>query len=187
LNIFEGARRTVKLLAGLWVVGWCLFGAVQHQPFISVDFEVVYPNGPVIARERTCQNADLQRWHNFTTETGTRISGFFCFVAIPFGERLLVPYARKGDAVYGQESFRPEVQDYAALQLRGFKPDADMQRALDALYWPAMWGAFWPGAVIVACGLALLFAATWAIGWIVRGFLGIPRGQDHKPPGGRAS
>jgi len=29
-------------------------------------------------------------------------------------------------------------------------------------------------------GLLFLWAFTWAIGWIVRGFMGIPRGQDKK-------
>lgn len=29
--------------------------------------------------------------------------------------------------------------------------------------------------------LAFLLALTWAVGWIVRGFLGIPHGQDRRP------
>jgi len=29
-------------------------------------------------------------------------------------------------------------------------------------------------------GVLLILAFTWAIGWIVRGFMGIPRGQDKK-------
>ena len=30
-------------------------------------------------------------------------------------------------------------------------------------------------------GLAFLFIFSWSIGWIVRGFAGIPSGQDKKP------
>ncbi len=30
-------------------------------------------------------------------------------------------------------------------------------------------------------GVAFIWALTWAIGWIVRGFLGIPSSQDFKP------
>lgn len=33
------------------------------------------------------------------------------------------------------------------------------------------------GIVAVPAGLFILF---WAVGWIVRGFLGIPRGHDHQ-------
>jgi len=29
-------------------------------------------------------------------------------------------------------------------------------------------------------GVLFILAFTWAIGWIVRGFMGIPRGQDKK-------
>lgn len=31
-------------------------------------------------------------------------------------------------------------------------------------------------------GLAFIWVFTWGVGWIVRGFMGIPRGQDKKPP-----
>lgn len=37
------------------------------------------------------------------------------------------------------------------------------------------------GLLVVGVGLAFLWALTWALGWIVRGFLGIPQGQDQKP------
>lgn len=35
-------------------------------------------------------------------------------------------------------------------------------------------------AVLLSC-LAVLWLFVWAIGWIVRGFMGIPTGSDHKP------
>ena len=33
-------------------------------------------------------------------------------------------------------------------------------------------------------GLLFLWAFTWVIGWVVRGFMGIPKGQDKKLTGG---
>jgi hypothetical protein len=30
-------------------------------------------------------------------------------------------------------------------------------------------------------GLVFIWAFTWIVGWITRGFMGIPRGQDSKP------
>ena len=35
--------------------------------------------------------------------------------------------------------------------------------------------------IFLFAGLASLWALTWATGWIVRGFMGIPRGKDHRP------
>jgi hypothetical protein len=34
--------------------------------------------------------------------------------------------------------------------------------------------------LVIAGGWVCLYGLTWSIGWIVRGFLGIPRGHDHK-------
>lgn len=36
-------------------------------------------------------------------------------------------------------------------------------------------------AMIGLGGLAFIWVFTWVVGWIVRGFRGIPRGQDSKP------
>ena len=39
----------------------------------------------------------------------------------------------------------------------------------------------WPDGVgIAVLGLVFIFGFSWATGWIVRGFLGVPSGQDHK-------
>jgi len=35
----------------------------------------------------------------------------------------------------------------------------------------------------LAGGLIFVWAFTWGVGWIVRGFMGIPRGSDQKPLG----
>ena len=35
-------------------------------------------------------------------------------------------------------------------------------------------------ASVVLGGLLFILVFTWVIGWIVRGFMGIPRGQDQK-------
>lgn len=37
------------------------------------------------------------------------------------------------------------------------------------------------GAAVGAVGWAVLvFAFSWAVGWVVRGLLGVERGADHK-------
>lgn len=37
------------------------------------------------------------------------------------------------------------------------------------------------GLKYLLVGLAVFAAWVWAIGWIARGFLGIPRGMDKRP------
>jgi len=51
---------------------------------------------------------------------------------------------------------------------------------IDGQWREQRWYAIWQGLVVLVTGMAFLWAFTWSIGWIVRGFLGIPRGQDHK-------
>ena len=36
------------------------------------------------------------------------------------------------------------------------------------------------GALIAVGGVVFIFGLSWAVGWIMRGFLGIPIGQDCK-------
>lgn len=36
------------------------------------------------------------------------------------------------------------------------------------------------GALIAIGGLVFLWGFSWAVGWIVRGFMGIPRGHDRR-------
>jgi hypothetical protein len=39
---------------------------------------------------------------------------------------------------------------------------------------------FTPFFKVLLGGLAFIWVFTWVVGWIVRGFRGIPRGQDSK-------
>ena len=51
----------------------------------------------------------------------------------------------------------------------------------DEQWWSGKWENIWEGALILITGLTVLWVLSWVIGWIVRGFLGIPMGQDRKP------
>ena len=54
------------------------------------------------------------------------------------------------------------------------------QEARDGQWWPQLLKDLGDKALWVISGLLFLWAFTWANGWIVRGFKGIPRGQDKK-------
>jgi len=51
----------------------------------------------------------------------------------------------------------------------------------DAKDWSARWEVIKFNSLWAFGGLAFLFIFSWSIGWIVRGFAGIPSGQDKKP------
>ena len=48
-------------------------------------------------------------------------------------------------------------------------------------WWTEKWENIWKEALGLIQGLTVLWVLSWFIGWIVRGFLGIPMGQDRKP------
>lgn len=51
---------------------------------------------------------------------------------------------------------------------------------IDDQWWAKRWGPVRQGLLVLGAGVVFLWGFTWAMGWIVRGFLGIPRGQDRK-------
>lgn len=58
-------------------------------------------------------------------------------------------------------------------------PKAD-EKWIDGQWWSLVMKEIGLGALGAVSGLLFLFAFTWTMGWIVRGFMGIPRGQDHR-------
>lgn len=51
---------------------------------------------------------------------------------------------------------------------------------IDEQWWVKLWEQIRQGLLVSSAGLVFLWGAIWSIGWIVRGFLGIPRGQDRR-------
>ena len=47
-------------------------------------------------------------------------------------------------------------------------------------WWPQLLKDLGQKVFGIISGLLFLWAFTWVVGWIVRGFMGIPKGQDKK-------
>ncbi|MCX7035811.1 MAG: hypothetical protein NT064_04400 [Proteobacteria bacterium] len=58
-------------------------------------------------------------------------------------------------------------------------PEGDYPQ-IDSQWLPALGVALLPGLAWMLAGLAALWTFSAGLGWIVRGFMGIPRGQDTK-------
>jgi hypothetical protein len=101
-----------------------------------------------------------------------------------FGEKgeQLIPFKvdDKG-LVWGAPSYSSEVSDYERRLEARFKlspsDDEEVTKQISRAYRESLIS----GLGYLAVGLALFAAFVWTTGWIVRGFLGIPRGQDHRP------
>lgn len=94
----------------------------------------------------------------------------------------LVPYHvdKVTGVVWGKTKSSPEVTKYMSNVLDTFQiPEAEEDR-INNLWWSnklELMGSYFLGML---ASLAGLWAFTWTVGWIVRGFMGIPRGADSR-------
>jgi hypothetical protein len=74
-----------------------------------------------------------------------------------------------------------QVSAYIAQTAANFRiPPAD-EKSITALWWSQKIRNAGVLCLVMFATLAGFWAFTWVIGWIVRGFLGIPRGSDSRP------
>lgn len=103
---------------------------------------------------------------------------------MPFGDKgeRLVPYKidEKG-MIWGAASYSSEVSEYERqLEKRFILAPRDEEFA-EKEFSRRYWREIKEGIGYLAIGLAIFGGFVWAVGWIVRGFVGIPRGMDKRP------
>jgi hypothetical protein len=184
INMFEGGRRIAKLLSVLWVAGFA-FMFFGDPPSVSVKYEVRRPQqAPVLMPSDYDCNTDSRSEANWgrRTPSGTQYDIYVCFLARQFPDGQLVPYRVDSDGMmWGNTPYSDDVDSYADAAFKSWKPTPRDLEWIDSQKWVVRrehaseilpWLA---GGVIVVLGLSTI------IGWIVRGFAGIPRGRDSRP------
>ena len=185
INIFEGARRIAMLAGVIWIIGWLVAGFKLREPNVYVTLTIAFPGSPFILSDRmTCDAPNAFETTSRKTGLGTKANVILCFLAQKdVTGTLVIPYKvdLKNKNWWGGSRDLPEVAAYIAETRDQFTLSIADQTNIEKEYWSELlkgWGVY---ALIAGTGLALLFATTWAVGWIVRGFLGVPRGHDCKP------
>lgn len=183
LNIFEGARRIALMIAGMAVVG-TLFALVTYDPYVFVQYSIAHPNGTFVRMQESCPS-DAER-HYFFSRTSTResVSVDLCLLAMSFGKdnARLIPYkVDEQGMIWGAASYSSEVSDYERKLEGRFKLPASDEETVKKEISQRYRENWVSGLGYLVAGLAIFAGVVWAIGWIVRGFLGIPRGMDRRP------
>ena len=179
MNIFEGARRITKLTAGLILIGFIIYGA-NDTPYITTTYNITFGDPPS-QTTRGCPIDSKSEYINRTTTKKTKVYITLCFLAEDFpSSQRLIPYKYE-NGVWGDKWYTSNVKQYVDKVSDAFViPEAD-EVNLDK-QWRAKrisgLGAIF-GSMLLSLTLLLVFA--WTVGWIVRGFMGIPKGQDKKP------
>lgn len=181
VNVFEGSRRISAVIGIGLVVGFFSYAAF-NDPQSRVS--VVY-NGPVAApvlgTDCGDDSADKFVYQTPPSWQGTEL--FACFRAYKASDdRRLVPY--KGDADMRtwmlDSPYSRGVRDHIEDRLASFPYDSYVAEAQAAKRRARL--NQWKSA---ALGLAGFLIGGWltafTIGWVVRGFMGIPPRKDVRP------
>ncbi|MBV7427021.1 hypothetical protein [Acidovorax sp. sif0732] len=79
------------------------------------------------------------------------------------------------------ESYGSEVSAYTQRIADGFSLTRQSQETAAGQLWKVRLRQWKESFQVLVVGLLFGWALTALIGWIARGFLGIPRGKDHRP------
>jgi hypothetical protein len=199
INMFEGARRITKLIAVLWVVGMCIY-IFTWNPHIHAYFHVDSSGSEsirVVKQKSDCAEHDAREdkyWQQ--TINGTDFTLTLCFKRISASE-FLADIAPVQSPVIEEVQNNPkkstlvtnpailaelngETLSYRKKVTDNFKPSKADEDWIDSEVWPARWKNIKESSLWIIGGVAFLYIFSWCVGWIIRGFAGIPLGHDRK-------
>jgi hypothetical protein len=194
LNVFEGARRILMAFSGIWVVGWVTFAIVrapEEPPYLS--YSIAGPGQPMI-RTAGCEAYAEIRNTSALTPKGYKIGVHLCFKTQMHRTNLweerefLIPYvaassgtATSPSAVALGRLEEDDVKAYLAAVIKGFVLPADGIKEADQLSLDTRLDPWKQAIASIGLGLVVVWTSAILIGWVIRGFMGIPRGKDARP------
>ena len=179
LNIFEGARRIAMLIGGVWAIG-CISYAIFNNPYVVLSYEVSYLG----AKPELVDNCSPDSASEYIAYVpGSDASIDLCFAASKADNgMMLIPYApAEGGKVWMAQKYSKEVSNYTQSLSQSFHLDAVGIKAAEEKRSAARKEQWVDAAKALFFGLIAGWILVAAIGWIVRGFLGIPHGRDARP------
>lgn len=182
INIFAGARRlalVLATLAALIALGVTAF----HEPYVSLNYTVAAPNAPFVRTEEDCPEKGATHFITAPASKGESVFATLCLLPTIFGEdnMELIPYKidSKG-MIWGAEEYSTEVFAYEKELERRFRLSPSDLAAIESEKSAKYWHQWRETLLYLAIGLAVFWMLVTAVGWVVRGFVGVPFGKDSK-------
>lgn len=186
INIFEGARRIALLLGGGAAVITVLV-TFNQDAYYHAQYSLAAPNAPFRKTDGGCQGEGRTIYFDHKTSSGKEVSVSLCLESMTFKnkneeETELIPYKTDADGMtWGARTYSIEISTYETQVEERFTMTAT-DVAVSIKEAAKQWRNDFAEAMgYLVAGLAVFGALVLAIGWIVRGFLGIPRGMDKRP------
>jgi len=193
VNVFEGSRRLGLLLRIVWVVVALFFTNVD-EPRVSITYETFAPLDEFRKASTGCNySTDKIEPISRPIGEGRTASISLCFRAQSFGEdgKQLVPYLVKEDgtdengkpksSTWGNTKYSDVVESYAKRRGGEFVFSESDRLEAEAEYGRLRWQQIKTGVKASVIGWFVLLGLQVVAGWIIRGFMGIPRGRDERP------
>jgi hypothetical protein len=182
VNIFEGARRIALLLAGL-AAAVTFVTIVVDKPYVSETYLVTRPDQPFFQTDEPCPAKAGRHYFEAVTNAGHDVPVTLCLSKMSFENgQELIPYKidEKG-MIWGAGDYSSEVSAYERELERRFRLAPLDEQEYSKKVTKARWDNARSAAKYLFIGLLIWAAIVSVIGWIVRGFPGIPSGKDHRP------
>ncbi len=151
---------------------------LQKSPYLITDGKTAP------TRVSECGSGTANSEKSTISKRGESVRVFLCFkfpeVVLPSG--FVLETARPATQIELLAAWNGGISDdYMKSTLNSFQiPESDGDYISRARWTQALKSAGMHLLGMLA-SLATFWAFTWAVGWIVRGFIGIPHGKDSKP------
>lgn len=184
-NVFEGARRIALLLQIAFVLIALGIGFLDN-PYIRLIYETRHPDEPfVLSKDDGCDTlTDQIEYIERKIDEDKTINITLCFRARPFSSGdILIPFkADEEGQIWGGGKYSQEVSEYIKKRTTFFYLPPEASKEFSKKWWGKKFENVRGGIKIAAIGYFSILIFSLVMGWIVRGFLGIPQGQDFRFP-----
>jgi hypothetical protein len=102
-------------------------------------------------------------------------------IRFPSGERLVAFQIDESGLTSFDKTHSTPVREYTQRRIREFSLSKADERWADSEYWRLRGKQAWTVAQWLIGGWVVLWIFATCVGWVVRGFAGIPLGRDHRP------
>lgn len=181
INIFEGARRIGLLVGCLWAVGFVVH-AVFEDPYAVTVYAVERP-GSIPTLAESCSPESQSETITRKAAGGEIVRIELCFVAkrADNGE-MYIPFELTDDGRkwIGNSKYSEKVMNYVRTVSRLFELTEEVAVQAKASKRKALFIQWRDAMAFLIGGLIFGWLSMTAIGWIVRGFLRIPKGKDSR-------
>lgn len=181
INVFEGSRRIAVLITAIAIISSFAY-AIFTEPYVRVfaQFDVMKKTTTLVD---SCAQNDSREYADRVNSKGKTITAIVCFPAVSWNDgQIGYPYRNQSGELFAKDSeFDLDVKSYYKAVATRIELSRDMEDKFSKNRTQALIEQWQEMAIGLVGGLAVFWMIVVTTGWIVRGFLGIPRGLDEKP------